>query len=468
MQFYSKEDTIVALATPAGVGALGVIRLSGRQAIDIAQKFIRKTIFRSSLPSQTSLLFFAKLAYPTTGEILDEAMVSVYFAPRSFTGEDVVEFSCHGSLFILQEVLKISLEQGARLAQAGEFTQRAFLNGRMDLAQAEAIADLIASDSKASHQLAMSQMRGGFSDKIKQMREDLIRLAALLELELDFSEEDVEFANRTELYIQNEALLNTIQGLINSYSLGNVMKNGFPVAIIGKPNAGKSTLLNALLEEERAIVSSIAGTTRDTIEEQKNIGGIRFRFIDTAGLRETEDIIEKMGIERTIKKIKEAQLILYLFDMQTTLPEELLHEVETLNQYEIPYFLIGNKMDLLSPEALEKFTTNNQQRANNNFLPLSAQNKANIATLEEKLLAHVQQGQDNEAQIIISNARHLYCLQNALNALKTVKNTLDSRLSTEMVASDLREAIYHLGEIVGEVSNNDLLDFIFSKFCIGK
>jgi tRNA modification GTPase len=460
MQIYSKEDTIVALATPVGVGALGVIRLSGRQAIAIAQSLVKK-----AFPTATGTkadLFFAKLAYPATGEVLDEVMLSLYRAPRSFTGEDVVEFSCHGSSFILQEILRLVLEAGARLAQAGEFTQRAFLNSKMDLAQAEAIADLIASDSQASHQLAMNQMRGGFSDKIKQMREDLIRLAALLELELDFSEEDVEFANRTELYKQNDTLLATIRGLVSSYSLGNVMKNGFPVAIIGKPNAGKSTLLNALLEEDRAIVSNIAGTTRDTIEEQKNIGGIRFRFIDTAGLRETEDVIEKLGIERTIKKIKEAQLILYLFDVQSTSPTDLQEAETAIQAYEIPYYLVGNKIDLVTPEVLATFAQKEK------FVAISAQNKQNMQHLEDTLLAHLHQTHHNESQIIVSNARHLHCLQQALSALGVVRNSLDMRLPTEMIASDLREAIYHLGEIVGEVSNNDLLDFIFSKFCIGK
>lgn len=462
MHIYSKEDTIVALATPAGVGALGVIRLSGRQAIEIAQKFIKKDLKQYSHTS----LFFAKLAYPTTGELLDEVMVSLFFAPHSFTGEHIVEFSCHGSPFILKEILRLMLEHGARLAQAGEFTQRAFLQGRMDLAQAEGVADLIAADSAASHKLAMNQMRGGFSDKIKQMRHDLIRLAALLELELDFSEEDVEFANRQELYNQNAQLTTTIKQLIGSYGLGNVMKHGFPVAIVGKPNAGKSTLLNALLEEDRAIVSSIAGTTRDTIEEQKNIGGIRFRFIDTAGLRETEDIIEKLGIERTIKKIKEAQLILYLFDTQTTTTEAIEEAMAELQIYQIPYLLVGNKIDLVSDahtEALRKVVGKEQ-----NILFISAQDKANMQSLEDYLLKYIENTHDHESQIIVSNARHLACLQNTLKALQTVQTSLDNRLSTEMVASDLREAVYHLGEIVGEITNQDLLDFIFSKFCIGK
>ncbi len=457
MHLYSKEDTIVALATPAGVGALGVVRLSGRHAVEIAQKFCKKKI-----AGKDSLLFFAKLAYPDTENILDEAMVSVYFAPRSFTGEDIVEFCCHGSSFILKELLRLILEAGARLAQAGEFTQRAFLNGRMDLAQAEGVADLIASDSSASHRLAMTQMRGGFSDKIKQMREDLIRLAALLELELDFAEEDVEFANRQELYTQNTQLAYAIEQLIGSYKLGNVMKHGFPVAIVGKPNAGKSTLLNALLDEDRAIVSSIAGTTRDTIEEQKNIGGIRFRFIDTAGLRETEDVIEKLGIERTLKKIQEAQLILYLFDMQDFSLEDLEEAKIQLEAYQIPYYFVGNKTDLLSEDSLKTWANIPQ------LMSISAQNKADIKALEAMLLTHIDQTPDHESQIILSNARHLSCLQNTLKALHTVRNTLDARLSTELIASDLREAVYHLGEIVGEITNNDLLDFIFSKFCIGK
>lgn len=462
-QLYSKEDTIVALATPAGVGALAVIRLSGRQAIPIAETLTSKKLAALDTKTLKSYqLFYTKICYPDTNKVLDEVMLSVYHAPRSFTGEDIIEFCCHGSPFIIKELLRLILEKGARIAQAGEFTQRGFLHGKMDLAQAEGIADLIIADSAAAHQLAISQMRGGFSTKIKQLREDIIRLAALLELELDFSEEDVEFADRTDLRRQVITLQNIIQQMAASFRLGNVMKNGFPVAIVGKPNAGKSTLLNAIIDEDRAIVSTIAGTTRDTIEEQKNINGICFRFIDTAGLRETEDAIEKLGIARTLKKIQEAQCILYLFDAQTTSLPELQEAEIDIQAYQIPYYLVGNKIDLVATEKLKVFESNAR------FLAISAHTKQNLSQLEDALSAHVQAMNVHESQIIVSNARHLHCLQNAANALQIVCNAIDSHLPTEMIASDLREAIYQLGEIVGEVTNNDLLDFIFSKFCIGK
>lgn len=456
--YKQKNDTIVALSTPIGVSAIAVIRLSGDNCIEIAEQFWQG----KKLSTQVgNIALFGKIIN-NKKEIIDEVVLTLFKAPKSFTKQNSVEISCHGSAYIVQEIIQLCLLNGARLAEAGEFTQRAYLNGQFDLAQAEAIADLIHSDSKSSHQLAIAQMRGGFSQKIKDLRESLIRLAALLELELDFSEEDVEFANREQLYSQIIDLQAIIKNMIDSFVLGNVMKNGFSVAIIGKPNAGKSTLLNALLEEDRAIVSNIAGTTRDTIEEIKNINGIKCRFIDTAGLRETNDTIEKIGIERTLKKTKEAQFIFYIFDTQITSITELKQEEETIKNYQIPYLLVGNKIDLIDKKQLEFF------EKIDNFIGISAHNLLKIKELETFLSNYIQSISSNASQIIISNVRHLYCLQNALDALKIVQNAVEIRLATEMIASDLRQAIYHLGSITGDITNEDLLDFIFSKFCIGK
>ncbi|TAE73324.1 MAG: tRNA uridine-5-carboxymethylaminomethyl(34) synthesis GTPase MnmE [Bacteroidetes bacterium] len=454
-----KNDTIVALSTPVGVSAIAVIRLSGENCIAIIEQIWQG----KKLSTQAgNTVLFGKIINENK-DIIDEVVLALFKAPKSFTKQNVIEISCHGSGYIVQEIIKLCLKNGARLAEAGEFTQRAYLNGQFDLAQAEAIADLIHADSKASHQLAISQMRGGFSNKIKELRENLIKIAALLELELDFSEEDVEFANRTQLLTQVIDLQVVITNMANSFQLGNVMKNGFSVAIMGKPNAGKSTLLNALLEEDRAIVSNIAGTTRDTIEETKIINGIKFRFIDTAGLRETEDTIEKIGIERTLKKIKEAQYILYLFDMNTMTITELEEEEKNIVQpYQIPYCLVGNKIDLIDTKNVEAF------EKLPNFIGISMYEPQKIQLLEDFLANYIQHISSQESQIIVNNTRHHQCLLEAADALQVVQNAINHRFATEMIASDLRQAIFHLGSIVGEVTNNDLLDFIFSKFCIGK
>jgi tRNA modification GTPase len=455
--FLQKDDTIIALSSPAGVGAIALIRLSGKESFAIIQSIFSKNIANAA----SHTLHFGKIK-KDSGEVLDEVVIGLYRNPASFTGEDIVEISCHGSEYIVQEIIKLCLSKGARLALAGEFTQRAFLNGKMDLAQAEAVADLIASDSAVSHQLAMNQMRGGFSQKIKTLREDFIRLAALLELELDFSEEDVEFADRTQLRTQLNALIGAITEMANSFALGNVLKNGVPVAIIGKPNAGKSTLLNALLEEEKAIVSHIPGTTRDTIEDEKVIQGIRFRFIDTAGLRETADEIEKIGVERARAKMQTARIILYLFDAVVEKSQEVFLTAQEL-QHEFPaaqLLVVANKTD---EYARYDF-----------FLPtdlkgcvISAKEKTGLAELTQILYQTVSDEQIS-SDVIVTNLRHYESLKNTLTALEQVVQTMNLGLSTELIASDIREAIYHLGTIVGEVSNNDLLDFIFSKFCIGK
>ncbi|WP_299463886.1 tRNA uridine-5-carboxymethylaminomethyl(34) synthesis GTPase MnmE [uncultured Microscilla sp.] len=459
-QFTQKEDTIVALSTPSGAGAIGVIRVSGKDTFAICdQVFYGKT-----LSEQASHTVHFGTIRNDQGQIIDEVVAALFKAPRSFTKEDVIEISCHGSQYIIQQVIQLLIGKGARLAKAGEFTQRAYLNGRMDLAQAEAIADLIASDSKAAHQVAMKQMRGGFSKKIEQLREEFTKLAALLELELDFSEEDVEFANRDEMQRQLNHLKAAVTDMAQSFALGNAIKNGVPVAIVGKPNAGKSTLLNALLQEEKAIVSAIPGTTRDSIEDEVVLEGIRFRFIDTAGLRETADEVESIGIARAFAKMKESQILLYMFDAVAEKREDWQTQVSQLqaDHPDTKVIVVANKIDeyarfdLALPDGVIG-------------CGISAKEHQGIDRLQQLLIEAVQAHQlSNQDQVIVTNLRHYEALQDTLKALAQVQQTLDLGLSTEMVASDIRTAIYHLGEITGQISNNDLLEFIFSKFCIGK
>ncbi|MDX2305517.1 MAG: tRNA uridine-5-carboxymethylaminomethyl(34) synthesis GTPase MnmE [Microscillaceae bacterium] len=452
-----KKNTIVALSTPPGVGAIALIRVSGEQAISLVGKIFKGKNLES-VPSHT--IHFGRIL-DTQGEILDEVLVSIFKAPHSFTQENIAEISCHGSQYIISQILQSLVRLGARLALPGEFTQRAYLNGQIDLAQAEAIADLIASESKMSHQVAMQQMRGGYSQRIRDLRQDFIRLAALLELELDFAEEDVEFADRSDLQAQLAQLKSEIIRLRDSFQVGNAIKNGIPVAIIGKPNAGKSTLLNALLEDDKAIVSEIPGTTRDAIEDEQVIEGLRFRFIDTAGLRETEDTIEKIGVERTRSKMQSAQIILYLFDAVVEKHSDVLDYIKELH-VDFPHtqiITVANKMDEFARFDL--------------FLPegeiwcgISAKEKTGLEQLKKLLCQSVLK--ESTSDVIVTNLRHYESLVNTLQALDTVENALTQKLSSELIASDMREAIYHLGSIVGEVSNEDLLDFIFSKFCIGK
>lgn len=454
--FLKRKDTIVALSTPPGIGALGLIRLSGDKAIEVAQSIFSKKITEAKANTAHFGMILGK-----EKEVIDEVVLTIFHGPHSFTKEDTVEISCHGSSYILQQVLQLLLENGARLAQAGEFTQRAYLNGQMDLAQAEAIADLIASESKAAHQMAMQQMRGGFSNKITVLRENFIGLAALLELELDFAEEDVEFANRDDLKAQVAALSTALLQMINSFALGNALKNGVPVVIIGKPNAGKSTLLNALLEEEKAIVSNIPGTTRDAIEDEKIIQGIRFRFIDTAGLRETEDLIEKIGVARTLSKMQTSQIILYLFDAETENQEDVHQQaIEFKAEYpEARLIVVANKLDLFA--RFDLFFPEDIQSC-----AISALDKTGLEELTQMLYESVAQQQISD--VIVSNLRHYESLHAALKALHTVEESLELGISTELIASDIREANYHLGTITGEITHEDLLDHIFSKFCIGK
>lgn len=465
----SLHQTIVALATPAGSGAVAIIRLSGEDAISIANEIFESVSHKNLLIQKTHTIH---LGYIKDGEkVLDQVLLSIFKNPNSYTGEDVIEISCHGSTFIQNQIIQLCLRKGCAMAEPGEFTLRAFINGKLDLTQAEAVADLIASDNEASHQIAMQQMRGGFSNEIAKLREELLNFASLIELELDFSEEDVEFADRTQF----EALLIRIEfvlkRLIDSFAVGNVIKNGIPVAIVGEPNVGKSTLLNALLNEERAIVSDIAGTTRDTIEDELVIDGIGFRFIDTAGIRQTTDTIESLGIQKTFEKIEQAQVVFYLFDSLKFKVQSSIYitEIEKIrNQYPLkPLVIVINKIDLLNSEEIldikDKLITYNSQ-----LITISAKNKLGINELKSTLLSFVNTGALRNNDTIVTNARHYDSLIKALEDIQNVKFGLQQQLSSDLLAIDIREALYHFGTITGEISNDELLGNIFANFCIGK
>jgi tRNA modification GTPase len=462
--FSSTQSTIIAVATPLGIGAIAMIRISGKDAFSITQKIWKS---KKNLLTQAPNTLLVGTIIDQENIPVDEVVISIFHAPHSFTGDNTIEISCHASPYIVQKILTLLVENGAKLAQAGEFTRRAYLNGRVDLAQAEAIADVIASENENAHKIAFQQMRGSFSKQIKKMREDFIKLAGLLELELDFAEEDVEFANRGEIQKQIHQLTQNISDLANSYQLGKVLKNGFPVAIVGKPNAGKSTLLNALLAEDKAIVSPIAGTTRDSIEDETTIKGIKFRFVDTAGLRQTDDIVENIGIARTKEKMQVSALILYLFDVAEFTPDSLLESLLEIEQYNIPILLVANKIDIADKNSIQYFE-NFEEKHQKPIIFLSAYTQHNLENLQNKLSDYVQMQPLHQNQTIITNTRHFACLQDTLKALEHVKKALDQKFSTEMVATDMREVIYQLGTITGEITNNDLLEFIFTKFCIGK
>lgn len=455
--FNKSDDTIVALATSAGSGgAIAVIRLSGPKAISIVNEVFKG----KDLSAQDShTLHFGTIR--DGDEIIDEVVVSLFIGPNSYTKEHVVEVSTHNSKYIIARLTSLFIKKGARSANPGEFTLRAFLNGGMDLSQAEAVADLIASNSEASHHVAMNQMRGGFSNQLQKLREDLIHFASLIELELDFGEEDVEFANRDQLKTLIHEIHKVFNNLISSFEQGNVLKNGVPVVIVGKPNVGKSTLLNALLNEERAIVSDIAGTTRDTIEDEINIQGITFRFIDTAGIRDTADTIEAMGVERTMEKIRQARLIVYLADPTQDTVDEIEIQIEQIKSYEIPYLLIINKKDLLTKEILKDFE---------DLKPLfiSAKHREGVDHLKEELVRKANLANLNNDNVMVSNIRHVEALQKTQESLEKVLYGLDNPVTSDFLAMDIRQALYHIGEITGQVSTDDLLENIFSKFCIGK
>lgn len=453
------DDTIVALATPPGIGALGIIRLSGNKAINIvAGLFPSKDITKAH--SHTLHVGYLK----KNNIVLDEVVVSVFRNPRSYTGEDVVEISCHGSPFIHQQIIEACILEGVRLAKPGEFTQRAFLNGKLDLTQAEAVADLIASNTKASHNSALHNIRGGFSLILKELREHLLTFSALIELELDFAQEDVEFADRIKLYALVSDAEQTISKLLDSFKLGNVIKNGVQVAIVGKPNAGKSTLLNTLLNENRAIVSEIPGTTRDTIEEVINIGGILFRLVDTAGIREhTSGSIESMGIEKSFEKMRQSDLVIYLFDVNETVSEELKQIATKLRDDGNEFLLIGNKADLMNRATLNRIFANIPD-----VIFISAKAHQHIELLTDKLVNLVLQGYVLTEDSIVTNARHYHALMEMNQSLSEIKSGLNQKLPGDLLALDIRRCLQYLGEITGEITTEDQLDYIFSKFCIGK
>lgn len=460
------QETIVALATPSGAGAIAIIRLSGKDAITIAAEVFQSVSGKDITKQKTHTIHLGHIA--DNGKIYDQVLLSIFKGPNSYTGENVIEISCHGSTFIQQQIIQLLLRKGAKMAQAGEFTLRAFLNGKLDLSQAEAVADLIASDNEASHQIAMQQMRGGFSNEIAKLREELLNFASLIELELDFAEEDVEFADRTQFYDLLERIEFVLKRLIDSFAVGNVIKNGIPVAIVGEPNVGKSTLLNALLNEERAIVSDIAGTTRDTIEDELVINGIGFRFIDTAGIRETKDVVESIGIQKTFEKIEQAQVVLFLVDStELTLEslEGLKVEVEKIkNKYPQKALLtIFNKKDKLDESLLR-----NLESQIENSIFISAKQKVGIDELKNELMSFVNTGALRNNETIVTNTRHYDSLLKALEEVQKVKWGLDSGLSSDLMAIDIRSALHYFGEITGEVTNDELLGNIFANFCIGK
>jgi tRNA modification GTPase len=454
MNIVHNSDTIIALATPTGIGAIGVIRLSGPEAISITNKVFKG----KDLEKQAShTIHFGTIRDGET--ILDEVLVSLFVAPHSYTKENVVEISTHGSKYIIESVMKLLMRTGARAAKAGEYTMRAFLNGSMDLSQAEAVADLIASGSPAAHQIALQQMRGGFSTELQKLREQLIYFASMIELELDFGEEDVEFADRNDLKELIFQINKVLHRLISSFEQGNVMKNGVPVVIAGKPNVGKSTLLNALLNEERAIVSEIAGTTRDTIEDEISIKGISFRFIDTAGIRSTEDIIEAKGVERTIEKMKQARLIIYLVAPEQS-TEEINTQLTELKTAGIPFIALMNKIDIAQTSELSPKTSD--------LIYISAKEKNGIEELKEEILRKVNLHNISTDDVLVTNIRHTEALQKTAEALQRVLEAIDQRVTSDFLAMDIKQALHYLGEITGAVTTDDLLETIFSKFCIGK
>lgn len=460
------QETIVALATPSGAGAIAIIRLSGKDAITIAADVFQSVSGKDITKQKTHTIHLGHIV--DNGKVYDLVLLSIFKGPNSYTGENVIEISCHGSTFIQQQIIQLLLRKGAKMAQAGEFTLRAFLNGKLDLSQAEAVADLIASDNEASHQIAMQQMRGGFSNEIAKLREELLNFASLIELELDFAEEDVEFADRTQFHDLLERIEFVLKRLIDSFAVGNVIKNGIPVAIVGEPNVGKSTLLNALLNEERAIVSDIAGTTRDTIEDELVINGIGFRFIDTAGIRETQDHVESIGIQKTFEKIEQAQVVMFLVDSTELTMESLERlkvEVEKIrNKYPQKALLtIFNKKDKLD----ESLLTNLKSQIENSIF-ISAKQKVGIDELKNELMSFVNTGALRNNETIVTNTRHYDSLLKALEEVQKVKWGLDSGLSSDLMAIDIRSALHYFGEITGEVTNDELLGNIFANFCIGK
>ena len=464
-----QQETIVALATPSGAGAIAIVRLSGEKAIEIAAEMFESVSGKDLKQQDTHTVHLGNIQ--DGSRTIDQVLATIFKNPYSYTGEDVVEFSCHGSSYIQQEIIQLALKKGARMAEAGEFTLRSFLNGKMDLSQAEAVADLIASDNAATHQIAMQQMRGGFSDEIQVLRQELLNFASLIELELDFSDEDVEFANREEFQELVSRITTVLKRLIDSFATGSVLKQGIPVAIVGEPNVGKSTLLNALLMEERAIVSDIPGTTRDTIEDELSIGGIGFRFIDTAGIRETTDTIEGLGIQKTFEKMQKAQVVLYLLNsLKFAEEKQTISELVQLRDRfpQKPFVVVCNKMDMLNDEQKDYLRTSLASIPESDIMEISAKKKIGLEELKNKLLEFVNTGALRNNETIVTNSRHYDSLLNALEEMIRVQEGLDAGLSGDLLAIDIRQALYHFGEITGEITNDELLGNIFSQFCIGK
>ena len=462
------QSTICAISTSPGTGAIAVIRLSGENAIKITEKvFISPRKGKKLSEQKGNTIHFGQLVFHD--ELIDEVVVSLFRAPHSFTGEDIVEISCHGSVYVQQKILEILIENGARLAQPGEFTQRAFLNGKMDLSQAEAVADVIASSNAAAHKLALNQMRGGFSREITELRDQLLHFTAMVELELDFSEEDVEFADRTELRNLTERIEKLLRKLKDSFQLGNAIKNGIPVAIIGETNVGKSTLLNALLNEDKAIVSEIHGTTRDVIEDVVNIHGTAFRFFDTAGIRQTTDKIENMGIERTYSKLVQASVVLLVVDTENPYPivQERIGKIRERITDSQTLIIVANKIDTGSRDTMQNLETLDLAD-NEEIVFMAAKHKENLDELIEHMIHSVNLEAVGEHDVIVTNARHYEILKNAHEAILRVLNGLESGITGDFLAQDIRECLHYLGEITGEISTDEVLGHIFKNFCIGK
>jgi tRNA modification GTPase len=471
------NDTIAALATPAGAGAIAVVRMSGPAAIALACEIFNPVSEKDLSRQKSHTIHLGHIV--SENRTLDQVLVSLFRSPHSYTGEDVVEFSCHGSPYVQQQLLQLVLRKGARMAEAGEFTLRAFLNGKMDLSQAEAVADLIASENDASHQLAIRQMRGGFSNELKSLREELLNFASLMELELDFAEEVVEFADRSRFTELTDRIENVLKSLIDSFAVGNVLKNGIPIAIAGAPNVGKSTLLNSLLREEKAIVSEIAGTTRDSIEDEIAIGGIGFRFIDTAGIRDTSDVVEGMGIQRTYEKMEKAQVVLYMLDATLLAAggsgfKAIDKELHLLRN-KFPgkeLLLLANKTDLLTPAQQKNLDTLvNELIENASFakaIALSAKSGEGVEALKSALLNLINTGALRNNETIVTNSRHYDALLKALEAIQQVRQGMEAGVSGDLLAVDIRQVLQHIGEITGEITTDDLLGNIFANFCIGK
>jgi tRNA modification GTPase len=446
------NSNICAISSPMGVGGVALIRVSGDKAIEIGNKIFSKPINKAKGYS----VHYGSIL--ENENVIDQVVITIFRAPHSFTGENTLEIACHGSTYIQHKIIELLIANGAQIAKAGEFSQRAFLNGKMDLSQTEAIADLINSKSQAAHDIAIKQMKGGFSNELKGLRDKLIEFASLVELELDFAEEDVEFADRNQLYQLIDKLENHILKLKDSFKYGNAIKNGVETVIAGRPNAGKSTLLNSLLNEQRALVSSIPGTTRDTIEEIINIKGIDFRLIDTAGIRDASDKVEKMGVKRTFEKINKSAIIIYLYDASETSQTEVINDLKSFNNLDIPIIIIANKIDLI----------NNKIRIDNSHLKLSANNISETEQIKIKVYQLFTRQQKESESIVITNLRHFEALKNAHLELQKVKIGLENNLSGDLLAMDIRQVLFHIGSITGDISSDELLGNIFANFCIGK